>query len=187
MRITGGEARGRRLVTPRGLDIRPTSDRVREAIFSIIGQDLSGRQVLDLFAGTGSLGLEALSRGARSVLFIDHSPLSIRLIKKNLSRCGYMESGVVLKRDLIRGIPWHHPCLSGKIDLVFLDPPYASRLIPPIVGEIAESQRLTDEARLIVESSKMQTLPADVGGLRLTDSRIFGDTRISTYALRGKS
>jgi 16S rRNA (guanine966-N2)-methyltransferase len=85
MRITGGEVRGRRLESPKGMAIRPTSDRVREAIFNIIGQDLSGLNVLDLFAGTGSLGIEALSRGALHALFVDNSQKSINLIKKNLA------------------------------------------------------------------------------------------------------
>ena len=100
MRITGGQVRGRILASPQGLKIRPTTDRVREAIFNIIGQDLSGLKVLDLFAGTGCLGLEALSRGALSALFIDNSQQAIKLIKKNLALCGYQTSGTVLRRDL---------------------------------------------------------------------------------------
>ena len=105
MRITGGEARGRHLESPKGMAIRPTSDRVREAVFNIIGQDLSGIRVLDLFAGTGSLGIEALSRGASHAFFVDNSQKSIYLIKKNLVLCGYQDSASVVKINLRHGIP----------------------------------------------------------------------------------
>jgi len=114
MRITGGKAKGRILASPRGMDIRPTTDRVREAIFNIIGHDLSGLKVLDLFAGTGILGIEALSRGAGLVIFIDKSQRSIKLIKKNLAICGYQSSGKILKLDLRMGIPKSHPVLNGS-------------------------------------------------------------------------
>jgi len=130
MRITGGQARGRLLASPRGQKIRPTADHIREAIFNIIGQDLSGLKVLDLFAGTGSFGLEALSRGALSVLFIDNSRESTTLTRKNLMICGYVDAGIVLRRELKRGLPADHPHLKKGVDLVFIDPPYEKRLCP---------------------------------------------------------
>ena len=100
MRITGGRVKARILASPKGLIIRPTTDQVREAIFSIIGQNLSGLKVLDLFAGTGSLGLEALSRDALFSFFIDNSQQSISLIKKNIALCEYQNSAFILKMDL---------------------------------------------------------------------------------------
>ncbi|MBW2217733.1 MAG: RsmD family RNA methyltransferase, partial [Deltaproteobacteria bacterium] len=100
MRITGGQVKGRIIASPKGMNIRPTSDRVREAIFNLIGQDLSGLKVLDLFAGTGSLGLESLSRGTQHAVFIDNSQQALKLIRKNLVTCGFENSGTVLRRDL---------------------------------------------------------------------------------------
>ena len=102
MRITGGLMRGRRLATLRGLNIRPTSDKVREAVFDLVGQDMTDIHTLDLFAGTGSFGIEALSRGASWALFIDNSPRSINLVKRNLRVCGCEAAGTVLQRDLTR-------------------------------------------------------------------------------------
>ncbi len=181
MRITGGQAKGRLLFSPRGLRIRPTTDQVRESIFSIIGQDLSGLKVLDLFAGTGALGLEALSRGADCALFIDNSPQSMRLIKRNLELCGYYERGIVFKRDLKRGIPWSHPFFDQEIDLVFMDPPYGKDFLPPLLEELSTGKGLSSRAQIVTESFKKFDPPALGGALGLQDSRSYGDTRISIY------
>lgn len=182
MRITGGRVKGRVLAAPKGLDIRPTTDRVREAIFSIIGQDLSGLNVLDLFAGTGSLGLEALSRGAGHALFIDHSQESIHLIRKNLARCGFQHAGAVLKKNLAKGIPRGHPLLAAhNFDLVFLDPPYGKGLVPAVLGEFSERDMIPANLRVVAETPKNDILPASFGSLRMVDTRAYGDTRISIY------
>ena len=100
MRITGGRSKSRRLSAVKGLNIRPSSDKIRETIFNLIGQDTGGLEVLDLFAGTGSLGIEALSRGASRAVFIDKSKSSIKIIQRNLQLCGFEKSGFILKRDL---------------------------------------------------------------------------------------
>ncbi|MFH1952728.1 MAG: 16S rRNA (guanine(966)-N(2))-methyltransferase RsmD [Pseudomonadota bacterium] len=184
MRITGGRIKGRILSTPKGLLIRPTSDRVREAIFNILGQDLTGFNVLDLFSGTGSLGLEALSRGARHVVFIDNHRKSIELINKNIDLCGYRRSGMILKRDLTRGIPWGYSLLRERFDLVLLDPPYSKNLAPPLLAEISAEQRLSDGARVVVESGKTESMPAAFPQLEMVDARVYGDTRISIYEFR---
>ena len=105
MRVTGGQARGRRMETVEGFKIRPTSDRVREAVFNLLGQDLSGLRVLDLFAGTGSLAIESLSRGASHAVIVDKSEQSIDLIRKNLRQVGFENRGIVLKKDLTSGLP----------------------------------------------------------------------------------
>lgn len=182
MRITGGQVKGRILANPKGLNIRPTTDRVREAIFSIIGQDLSGLSVLDLFAGTGSLGLEALSRGALQALFIDNSPQSIKLIKKNLALCGFQDSGVILRRDLRREILLIRASERKLFDLVFLDPPYGENLIPSLLEDLATRDVLSSTSRVIAESSKTEGLPISVGNLHTIDMRLYGDTKISLYA-----
>ena len=184
MRITGGRVKGRILSTPKGLLIRPTSDRVREAIFNILGQDLSGLSVLDIFSGTGSLGLEALSRGAGYAVFIDRLRESIDLIKKNINLCGYRDSGMILRRDLARGIPWEHPLLMRQFDLVFIDPPYSKDLATPILAGLSKGKRLSNGARIVVESAKAASLPLSFPSLGMVDARAYGDTKISIYEFR---
>jgi 16S rRNA (guanine966-N2)-methyltransferase len=182
MRITGGQAKGRTLAPLKGLKIRPTSDQVREAIFSILGQDLQGTRVLDLFAGTGSLGLEALSRRAKTALFIDHAPRAIALIKKNLTLCGFDETGLVLKKDLRRGIPLTHPFVKAGFDLVFLDPPYGGQLVCELLEHISAAEILDSKARVVAEVSRNETLPVSIRSLAKIDTRSYGDTKISIYA-----
>jgi len=181
MRITGGEAKGRLLSVPKGMDIRPTSDRVREAVFDVLGQDLSGLKVLDLFAGTGSLGIEALSRYAQHAVFIDKSQRSVEIIKKNLALCGYQGSGTVLKKDLKKGLPSTHPVLQQVFDLIFLDPPYGKDLITPLLEKISFAGILSSGSRVVAESSKTENLPHHIGILELADTRRYGDTKINIY------
>jgi 16S rRNA (guanine966-N2)-methyltransferase len=182
MRITGGQRKGRILASPKGLETRPTSDQVREAIFNIIGQDLRGVKVLDLFAGTGSLGLETLSRGASCAVFIDNSRQSVKLIKKNLALCGYEDAGVVLRRDLRKGIRRIQPVVKGVFDLVFIDPPYGKDFISLILSELSTTAILSDKSRVVAESSKSEKLPFFVGMLEMIDGRSYGYTKVSFYA-----
>jgi len=181
VRITGGTAKGRHLFTAKGMNIRPTSDKVREAIFNIIGQELSGLFVLDLFAGTGSLGIESLSRKAACVTFVDKSPSAINLIKKNLALCCYENNSYVIKRDLRKGMGQISFPLKNSFDLVFVDPPYRKKLIPPLLTEISSVLCLSDNAQIIAESSRNEDLPSLAGCLKKTDTRIYGDTQVCFY------
>jgi len=181
MRITGGRARGRILMTPKGYNIRPTSDRVREAIFNIIGQDLSGLRVLDLFSGTGGLGIEALSRGAFPALFVDCSPDAVRLVEENLARCGFRDVGAVIRWDLNRGLPVRHPFMRDPAHLVFLDPPYGQGALVPLLGKLSPGRVLEKGARVVAETRKTETLPGVVGKMERVLTRTYGDTRISVY------
>ncbi len=181
MKVTGGKSKGRLLTKIKGLDIRPTSGRVREAIFNLLGQDVSGLKVLDLFAGTGSLGIEALSRGALWALFIDNSSLSIQTIQKNLRLCGYENSSDVLKRDIMRGLPLERCFFQGGIDLAFIDPPYGMDFIPHVLKELSGREIMTSTSIVVAESIKKAELPARVGEFRLGDSRIYGETKLDIY------
>jgi 16S rRNA (guanine966-N2)-methyltransferase len=185
MRVTGGKSKGRLLANIKGLNIRPTSGRVREAIFDLLGQDVSGLKVLDLFAGTGSLGIEALSRGALWALFIDDSSLAIKTIHKNLRLCGYENSSNVLKRDIMKGLPLEHRFFQGGIDLAFIDPPYGKDFIPPVMKELSEGKTLTSLSTVVAESIKDVELPARVGEFRLGDTRIYGETKLDIYYRKG--
>ena len=181
MRITGGQSKGRTLASPKGMDIRPTTDKVREAIFNIIGQDMSGLYVLDLFAGTGIFGIEALSRGAQHTVFIDSSQQSIKLIKKNIVTCGFQDSGIAIRRDLRKAMPLSHPELQKNFDLIFLDPPYRKDLIIPLLEKISSADILSKGSRVVAELSKNEILPSSTGDLEMADSRLYGDTRIIIY------
>jgi 16S rRNA (guanine966-N2)-methyltransferase len=169
------------------MKIRPTSDVVREAVFDIVGQDLSGYKSLDLFAGTGSLGLEALSRGSHPVYFVDNSLQSIRLIKKNLILCGHESSGIILRRDLKKGIRRSHPLAREVFDLAFLDPPYAAGYLSGLLEALSTQGFLSSGALVVAESAKRENLPVAVGRLQMRDTRSYGDTRISIYAFEVKT
>jgi 16S rRNA (guanine(966)-N(2))-methyltransferase RsmD len=155
---------------------------VRETIFNLIGQDVAGRVVLDLFAGTGGLGVEALSRGASWVLFIDNFQQAVTLIKKNLVLCRFETMGIVLKRDLRSGLPWKHVLMKEKkFDLVFIDPPYGKGLIPSILKDLSEKRVLAPNADIVVESSVADKLPDSLGSIRRLNRKSYGKTKLTIY------
>lgn len=151
MRVITGTARGRKLREPKNMDIRPTTDKVKESLFSIIQFDIEGRRVLDLFAGTGQLGIEALSRGAKSATFVDQSNEAIAIVKENLKCCGF--SAQVVRDD---SVSFLERC--GKFDLVFLDPPYASGLMEAALRKINKFDILADGGIIICETDSETTL-----------------------------
>jgi 16S rRNA (guanine966-N2)-methyltransferase len=171
VRVVAGEFRGRRLAAPRGVRTRPTADRVREALFSMLG-DVSGARVLDLYAGSGALGIEALSRGAESAVFVERDARAAGVIERNLASLGLDQT--VLRQDALRFLAR----AEGMFDLVFCDPPYdsASRL----AGTLAERlPALTSEtARIVTESDKR--MPLELPFPLLTE-RTYGDTRIAIH------
>ena len=173
MRVIAGELRGRRLVAPRGQATRPTADRVREALFSILG-DVSGLHVLDLFAGSGALGIESLSRGASEAVFVDNSARAVAAVKANLEELG-LEAKVHRRAALafLDGA-------SGKetFDLIFCDPPYdaAGRLAGPLAERLPAI--LSENARIVTESDKRSPLLLPQPLLR---ERTYGDTRIAVH------
>jgi 16S rRNA (guanine966-N2)-methyltransferase len=185
MRITGGSARGRRLATFKGVDIRPTSDLVREAVFNLLGlRRLSETRVLDLFAGTGSLGIEALSRGAAQAVFIDYSWKAIELVRKNLRLCGMEKSGLPLRADLAQGLPRGHPSLAERFDLAFLDPPYGKGLILPLLYELQGQGPFGPASLVVAQTERSQDLPRAVGNLETVKARTYGSTRITILELK---
>ncbi|MBW1816889.1 MAG: 16S rRNA (guanine(966)-N(2))-methyltransferase RsmD [Deltaproteobacteria bacterium] len=181
MRITGGSVKGRRLVSPKGMKVRPTSEKVREAVFNIIGNDLTGIVAADFFAGTGVLGLEALSRGAQGVLFVDNAESSVRLIQKNLALCGFEYTENILKWDLRRGIPDRWPASFEALDLAFLDPPYMENFLPGLLEQLSKRSLISIHSRVVTESAKNDIPPEIAGSLHMISTRLYGDTRISIY------
>ncbi len=174
--------KGRLLAPLKGSDIRPTSDRVREAIFDLIGHELGGKNVLDLFAGTGSLGLEALSRGAFTAFFTDYSQKALAVIKKNIALCSFEDRSRIIKRDLRRGLPKPIPFLESHFDLVFMDPPYGKGYIPMALQDLSTSSSLAAHCLIVAESSKNDQPLSRMGPIALHDTRSYGDTRITIYS-----
>ena len=189
MRIISGTARGRKLAAPPGRtqDIRPTSDRAREALFSILGSRITGSRVLDLYAGTGALGLEALSRGAGEVVFVDLHRQSLDLINRNITICqpGNEHARVsVIRWDLRKGLP---PAVAREgvirtFDLIFLDPPYSQGLSLNTLECLSNGLLLNDRGIIVAEERSSETLPESHGVLTLTDQRIYGDTGFWFYS-----
>jgi 16S rRNA (guanine966-N2)-methyltransferase len=176
MRVIAGRLRGRRLVAPPGEATRPTSDRVRESLFSLLGP-LEGARVLDLFAGSGALGIEALSRGAATVDFVDSAPAAVRAVRANLDALGVVE-GVRLRRQDARAFLRAARTAGHEYDLVFLDPPY--RLAAVLGRELspALAELLAANGRVVSESDRRT--PLDLG-LPMTDERRYGDTLIRIH------
>ena len=181
MRIISGTARGRKLAGFSGQKIRPTPDRVREALFSILSSRLggfSGLRVLELFAGSGALSLEALSRGAASALLVDSSPQALEVIQENITRCGCRSQAQVVRGE-IPGILSKLPNPT-PFDLILLDPPYHCNLIPPVLQQIDCLQLLAVDGIICAESASDETL-SDYGGLRLLESRRYGSTTLHLF------
>ncbi len=183
MRITGGKLGGRRLVAPDDARVRPTSDRTRQAIFNIlehrdfnIGFSVENAAVADLFAGTGALGMEALSRGARFCLLVDDSAESRALQRENVEALGLTGVTKIWRRDATDWGRWV-PGAGGPFNLVFLDPPYRKNLIAPALKSLREGGWLAKHALLIAETSKGEIF--DAAGFERIDVRDYGDTEVS--------
>lgn len=178
MRVITGSARGRRLESPDGLDVRPTTDTVKEAIFSIIQFSVEGRSFLDAFAGSGQMGIEALSRGAKQAYFLDSSSRSVAVIRKNLSLCGLEENARVVKTDTLSFMR----STGEKFGIIFLDPPYKTGLLEEA---LSLSERIMTEAGIVIcEHPSDEQLPAEVGGLAMKKQYKYGRIRISIYSKR---
>ncbi len=180
MRITGGRFKGRRLSPIKGLIIRPTPDHVREAIFSIIGQDLTDYAVLDLFAGTGVLSLEAISRGASLSVLVDRSPRSLEVIRKNISLCGVRDQVRLLRSDLPNGLG-SAAKLNIAFDLAFADPPYDQGLVAPTLAGLDSAGILANDALVVVEHSPRESLGEPTIRLRHSETRNYGQSCVSLF------
>lgn len=180
MRVITGTARGRRLKAVPGLATRPTSDRVKEAIFSMIGPFFDGGAVLDLFAGTGALGIEALSRGAERAVFIDRERASVETVRANLAACGFADRAEVYRNDALRALQLLRR-RGAAFDLVFLDPPYRFAALDGLMLELAALELLRPGAVVVAEHAAGRGLPERVGPLVRLRRGEYGDTAVSVY------
>lgn len=178
MRIVSGHLRGRRLVAVPGRKTRPTADRVREAVFNILGSAPRGAAVLDLFAGTGALGIEALSRGARMAVFVDTAPQAVAVLRKNVESCGLQDCARILRWDILKNMNCLKP-YSRTFDLVFLDPPYGRNMLPVTLERLVVMDVLADGATLVAEHADDE-LP-EAAGLICYDRRRYGHTQLSFF------
>lgn len=186
MRIISGTCRGRRLCTPGRpagkTAIRPTADRVREALFNILAARPVPGQILDLYAGTGALGLESLSRGGTAALFVDLGVEALNLLRKNVDICGFSDRSMIIRRDLSRGPFILREFRPGRgFDLIFLDPPYRRGLVEAMLSELGAAELLAVDGLVVAEEAAGVDLPGKWPGLVLADRRVYGDTGIWFY------
>ena len=177
MRVITGKARGVQLKTPEGLTTRPTSDRVKEALFSIIQFEIPGARVLDLFGGTGQLGIEALSRGAKSATFVDAGEPACRLIRENLRRTKLEADGKVVRSDYM---DYLKRCRE-EYDIIFLDPPYAEVFLENSLKQIAEIDILRSGGIIVAERPVGKELPWEFEGFTRSKDYKYGNTLLTLY------
>ena len=181
MKIIGGEFKGRRIDMPRGEDVRPTPDRVREAVFNIIKDKVEGASVLDLFAGSGSFGIEALSRGAQKVTFVDAQKRCVNNIRGNLKRLPIGEDRIkIIQNDALKVIT---KLSDSKIrfDILFLDPPYYGDWVKKCLLCLGRYDILNRSSSVICEHFKKDIVPEEIEGFKRIRSYRYGDTVLSFY------
>ena len=179
MRVITGTARGKKLITAEGMDVRPTPERVKEALFSAIQFDIEGRTVLDLFAGSGQLGIEALSRGAEKAVFVDQSPVSIDHINRNLKNTELADKAKVIRGDYTAVLLG----MTEKFDFVFLDPPYASGFLEKALKLVQKNVK--EHGVIICEHPKEVTLPNEVDEFTVKKQYRYGKVYITFYKRKG--
>ena len=184
MRIISGELKGRRLASVKGVNVRYTSDRVKESLFSILRDAVKGARFLDLYAGSGNVGIEAISRGAERVAFVDFNRACTRTISANLSRCGLSPSPpqiMLLNMRMPRAMEYFRR-RGAQFDIIFLDPPYGMNLVGNSLLQISASGILCNDGEVIAEHVATESAPEQAGMLALTRQNPYGTTMLSFYA-----
>ena len=177
MRVITGTARGRRLKELIGMETRPTTDRVKEGLFNIIQFDIEGRRVLDLFAGTGQLGIEALSRGAAAATFVDQRREAVDLVAENLKLTGLVDRGRVICTDALAFLA----ACQEKFDLIFLDPPYGTGLLEQALSKITQFDILRQNGIMVCESKISQEFPPVAAPYRIHRTYRYGQIKLTVY------
>jgi len=187
MRIITGEYKGRQIASVKGANIRYTSDRLKESLFSILRESVVGSHFLDLYAGSGNVGIEALSRGADSVTFVDINPFCIKTIESNLQKCGVTaemmleQSRVrILKTEAFRSLGYFQRH-GARFDLIFLDPPYAKGFVERTIQEISTGKILSENGRIIAEHDVKEAVRSPIGGFIMDRQEKYGLTLLSFF------
>ncbi len=181
MRVISGSARGLKLNTPEDYDIRPTTDRVKESMFNVISPYVYDAEVLDLFSGSGALGIEALSRGASHVYFCDKDPKSIGVTKSNISKAKFEARSTVILGDYLKAIS-NISSKKEKMDIIFIDPPYYKGLFGVVLKEIVDQGILEEDGILVVEHD-YQVAIEEVEGLNIIKNKKYGKTAVTIYGM----
>ena len=180
MRVITGSARGRRLISPEGFDVRPTTDKVKESLFNIIQFSLPGAVVLDLFAGSGQLGIEALSRGADRVVFVDSARKSLDVVKKNIELCKFQDCSQTYLCDFASFIK----TTAEKFDIVLLDPPYQKNLCVEALSRLSDI--VNEDAVIICETQGDEDLPEEIGGFVVEKVYLYSSIKLTVYGVKTK-
>lgn len=177
MRVIAGTARGVRLESPSGTRIRPTLDRVRESLFNILGELVQDIAFLDLFAGTGAVGIEALSRGAKCAVFVDSAANHLALVQRNLDKTKLSDSARTVRCVLPEGLG----AVGGSYDIIYADPPREFTDYQTLIEALSEKNLLAESGRIILETPAGTRFDEPIGGLAPLDTRRYGDTRITIF------
>jgi 16S rRNA (guanine966-N2)-methyltransferase len=177
LRIISGEHKGRILSSVKKAKIRPSSDKVKGSIFNVLREDVCGKKVLDLFAGSGNLGIEALSQGAEFVTFVDSSLKSIRIIQKNLESLNLDQKAGIIGKDCLRALPK----LQGKFGIIFADPPYLCGFAQMVIDSVVKCDLLEKDGILVLEHHKKETFTYPEKKLSYVKAKRFGDTMVSFF------
>lgn len=181
MRVIAGSAKGKRLKAPRGLDTRPITDMIKGALFNVLGSRVLDTKFLDLFAGSGSVGIEAFSRGARQVLFVDSSYEAVKTIKENLANCGFVAGNQVYRGDVLQVLTMLDR-RSDRFDIVYIDPPFTNESIFfKVMMSLAEVQVLEPDAIVIIRTPRKKEMP-DFGNLRKYRQSGYGESSLHYYS-----
>ncbi len=180
MRVISGKAKGFKLESPKNMSTRPTSDRVKESVFNTIQGDIYDKTIIDLYSGTGSLGIEALSRGARRAYFIENSRKCIKIIERNLRKTQLLSKSNIICADVIRAII-KLAKKNIKADIIFLDPPYNKNLARGTIEYICKYELLNPMGIIIIEHGKKENLPKEIDKTISFKGKYFGNTGVSFY------
>ena len=187
IRVISGDAKGRHLKVPAGTQIRPTSDKVRESLFNILGRDIiMGSAFLDLFAGSGAVGIEAISRGARCATLIDNNVRHIKVIKENIRLCGFHQSCEVIFGDVI-SILDEFTRGERSYNIVFADPPYNYNNWPTLLSKIINNVKISGYGFLIIEHSSKVSMPEQLDDLEEYGRYVYGDSTLTVYRKHGNN
>lgn len=176
MRIIAGEFRGRKLLSVRGMKTRPTSDRIRESIFNILSDTVQDAVVLDLFAGTGAMGIEALSRGARYALFLEQNREALAAVSQNIRNCSLENRTRIMRWDIVKNLNCIRN-MPSPFTLVFMDPPYDQNMVEPALHNLMQTGSLSAGAVIVAEHTPAEIV--ETQGVEITDQRKYGKTLIS--------
>lgn len=182
MRIIAGICRGRILKTVKGQKTRPTADRVKEAIFNVLAHRVEGTNFLDLFGGTGNIGLEALSRGARTATFVEKCSGALKVLRANVKECGFVDAVYIFAIDALKALEIFKE-KKIRFNIIFLDPPYGFEFLEEIIAKAVANELLVEQGIVIVETNKNISLPSSFQSLVKVRENVYGDTKITYFQM----